>query len=295
MTAEFDHVIVTRFNLPSAGPESVIRRKEGWLRDRMELFERYCMPSVMAQRNQQFEWIIYFDPESPEWLRQRIGEQAEKKIYVPVFRASVDSADLVDDIRRVTGQRGSRLITSSLDNDDALAIDFIERIQAAAPHSGRTAIYLVRGLIKRDRQLYLRPDRHNAFPSVVEDWTAPSTCWSDWHTLLGKHMAVLELHDGPGWLQVIHNSNVSNRVRGRLTSPAGYRTLFPGLLDDVRVPRVVEAAADVVAGRSWRAARDYFRSMVKGVIMLLAGKDGLDRVKDRLAASQSVGRARMRS
>lgn len=279
MGADFDHVILTRFNLPSAGAESVIRAKDGWLRDRVELFERYCLVSVLAQRNQRFEWIIYFDPESPAWLRERITEHAAKNIYVPVFRTSVGPAELAADISRVTGGHRPRLITSSLDNDDALAVDFTERVQAAAPPTGRTAIYLTQGLIKFGSRLYLRQDRHNAFPSVVEDRTAPVTCWADWHNLLGRHMPVLELRNGPGWLQVIHSANVSNRIRGRRTSPSPHLGSFPGQLDDARVPGTAEVAADLLAGRPWRLARDSSRSLVKTTIMRIAGKNGLDRVK----------------
>ncbi len=47
-------------------------RQSGWLEDRVELFERYCLPSVAAQTDRRFSWIIYFDPQSPAWLRQRI-------------------------------------------------------------------------------------------------------------------------------------------------------------------------------------------------------------------------------
>ncbi len=41
-----DHVLLTRFNLPTPGVEGLIRAREGWLQDRIELFELYCAPSV---------------------------------------------------------------------------------------------------------------------------------------------------------------------------------------------------------------------------------------------------------
>ncbi|MCU1424755.1 MAG: hypothetical protein JWM51_1046, partial [Microbacteriaceae bacterium] len=72
MSAEADHVLLTRFNLPSAGVESLIRAQEGWLRTRVELFERYCVPSVLAQTSSSYRWLIYFDPESPQWLKDRV-------------------------------------------------------------------------------------------------------------------------------------------------------------------------------------------------------------------------------
>jgi hypothetical protein len=290
--AEFAHVIVTRFNLPSAGVESLIRAKEGWLRDRVALFERYCLPSVLAQSSQFFNWIIYFDPETPGWLRERIEAHTEKRSYTPVFRTSVSPADLAADIDKITGRYGTRLITSSLDNDDALAVDFVERLQAAALRPGRMAVYLSRGLIKSGRRVYLRVDPTNAFPSVVEDWNSAVTCWADWHNLLGNHMPVLELHGDPGWLQVIHGTNVSNRVRGRLASPGEYTRLFPTLLDDVDTPSTAEELTDLMAGRPWRLARDSGRSLTKAIIMQLVGKDGLDRLKNLAAIGGDTRAAR---
>lgn len=59
------HVFVTRFNLPTPGPESLVRAQEGWLRNRWELFCRYTVPSMRAQTSCDYDWLIYFDPESP--------------------------------------------------------------------------------------------------------------------------------------------------------------------------------------------------------------------------------------
>lgn len=279
MADKVDHVILTRFNLPSQGAESIIRAREGWLRDRIALFELYCLPSVRAQTNQEFHWIIYFDPESPEWLKRRIKDHVGEAAYVPVFRPSVGRADLIADISRVTGAHGTRLITTNLDNDDGLAIDFMERLQAIGQRRERTVVYLTQGLIKSGSRLYLRLDRHNAFGSVIEDWTSPSTCWSDWHTLLGMSMEVLELCDEPGWLQIVHGANVSNRVRGRLVSPSRYARLFPGLLDDVRTPQPMELVIDILVAQPRRLARESGRALAKYVAMRLFGKKGLDKAK----------------
>jgi Putative rhamnosyl transferase len=279
MSSDIDHVLLTRFNLPSEGVESIIRAKEGWLRDRIALFEHYCLPSVLAQTNQDFHWIIYFDPGSPEWLKQLIQSHANQGAYVPIFRPSVSKAELIADIIQVTGGRGARLITTNLDNDDGLAINFVERLQASGPHEERTAVYLSHGLIKSNSRLYLRTDKHNAFGSVVETWASPSTCWADWHTLLGKSMRVIELYDEPGWLQVVHGANVSNRVRGRLVAPSAYTSLFPGLLDDICTPQLLELATDAIIAQPRRLAKESGRALAKAIAMRLLGKKGIDRVK----------------
>jgi hypothetical protein len=280
----FDHVLLTRFNLPTMGFERLVRAKEGWLRERVALFETYCVPSVQAQTSQAFLWLIYFDPESPEWLKHRIQSHVEDKLYTPIFRTSVDEAELLEDIRgRVTGEN-ARLITSNLDNDDALSIDFVERLQQSVPSRGKKVVYLASGLVKSTSHLYLRQDRSNAFCSVACDWASPSSCWSDWHTLLGKNMSSLELYGQPAWLQVVHGLNVSNRVRGRLVSPSKYTRLFPGLLDDVRTPTSLERFTDVSVSRPRRFVRDSGRIVAKSMAMRLLGKDSLDQAKILLAS-----------
>jgi hypothetical protein len=284
MPGEVDHVLLTRFNLPSVGFESIIRAQDGWLKDRIELFERYCIPSVQAQTCQAFHWIAYFDPESPEWLKSRIQSHVDDKLYTPIFRSSVSLTELTEDMLNVTGGKASRLITSNLDNDDALAVDFVARLQKAAPERGRTAIYLARGVIKSKSHLYLRVDKTNAFASVADDWPPSYSCWSDWHTRLGKSMPTLELYGEPAWFQVVHGRNVNNRVRGRLTSPSKYDYLFPGLLDEIQTPNPQEYAIDTFVARPRRFARDSGRTVGKNIALRLLGKDSLDKTKVLLAS-----------
>ena len=89
MTANLDHVLLTRFNLPSKGHESLVRAQENWLKNRVMLFERYCLPSVLAQTCRSFSWIIYFDPESPVWLLDWVRSHEQWGYFNPYFREEV--------------------------------------------------------------------------------------------------------------------------------------------------------------------------------------------------------------
>lgn len=285
MNTTVDHVLLTRFNLPSAGVERTIRAQEGWLRERVQLFERICLPSVRQQTDAGFAWIIYFDPQSPDWLRDWIAHVNADGIFRPIFRASVNDTQLRGDLDAAVGVRQARLLTTNLDNDDGLSRDFVQRAKAAAStfDGGRRALYFSQGLIKKSDELYVRVDRRNAFCSVVESWEHVSSCWADWHNLLDRHMPAVEIGGDPAWLQVIHGHNVSNRVRGRRMSPVRYGSLFPGLLDDVPVPGRAALLLDVVAKSALRGAREAARSGAKRVTLALVGKEGLDRLKVRLA------------
>jgi hypothetical protein len=279
VSARVDHVLLTRFNLPSPGAESLIRAKDGWLRGRLELFESYCLPSVRRQTNQNFHWIMYFDPESPSWLTDRISVLNKDAVFTAIYRAEVSNAELLQDLEAVCGTRGHELITTNLDNDDGLAADFVARVQNAGSDGSRTAIYLASGLVRCGANLYLRTDRTNAFCSVREEWDGARTCWTDWHNLLGRSMKVKEVHGGPAWLQLVHDSNVSNRVRGRRVPAAPYGDVFSGLLVGVSDFSHGEQFRDWALGVPYRSVREAGRSMLKMIALNVLGKDGLDRLK----------------
>lgn len=286
MTSQVDHILLTRFNLPSEGVESTIRARQGWLEGRVGLFEQYCLPSVRAQSAERSHWIIYFDPDSPDWLKSWI-ETRRGNLFKPVFRAQVSADALREDLDAAVPTKSRGLITTNLDNDDGLALDFVARLQALTPQQPRSAVYLSRGLIKSPGGLFLRTDKQNAFCSVRESWDEPLTCWSDWHNRLSLHMPTQIVRGQPAWLQVVHDSNVSNRVRGRMVSPRPYLNNFIGL-EDLAEPSPQHLWADRLGRMPIRTTKYVTRSSARRVAVSLLGKDGVNKVKMRLARERST-------
>jgi hypothetical protein len=287
MTSAINHVLLTRFNLPSAGAERFIRARENWLKQRVALFEKYCVPSVRSQTVADLKWIIYLDPASPDWLKSRMLELSNSGLFAPIYREQVQRSELLADINSVVDTRGKRLVTTNLDNDDGLARNFAERVQVVSAGRTRQVVYVDYGLIIGNQKLYLRRDRRNAFCSVAEPWDAPVTCWSEWHTELEKTMAAVHLRGEPGWLQVIHGDNVSNRIRGRRVSPVGYRASFSGFLDDLPQPSASERAAERLVYGPRRGLRESGRALAKGTIRTVFGRGGVEAVNARWNAVRS--------
>jgi hypothetical protein len=278
--------VLTRFNLPSAGAEQRIRSRDGWLRERVDLFERYCLPSMLGQTEQRFSWIIYFDDDSPQWLKDWALKNAPTGRFVPLFRSDVPRSDLVADIAGTGISHETVLLTTNLDNDDALSVDFIRQAQAAAASTDeRTAIYLTRGLIRGPAGLYIRRDNDNAFCSVVEPIDHAVTCWVDWHNRLSRTMPTRRIGGPPAWLQVVHGSNVSNRTRGRLVSPEPYRHLFADELADVPTQTRAAILQDRVIDVPVRTLRDAGRGAVRRVALGVLGKSGFDRTRSALVVA----------
>jgi len=279
------HVFLTRFNLPSPGVESLIQADESWLVDRMVLFERYTIPSVRAQLGGDIHWIVYVDPQSPTWLLSRLSELQSEGIMVPIERRSVSPEELHGDVRGVVGRPRGPVISSNLDNDDGLATDFVQRLRGIATPQPRSAVYLSHGLIKLGTRVYLRSDPQNAFCAVREDLADLATCWADWHNRLDRLMPRVSVAGPPGWLQVIHGTNVSNRVRGRLISPRSYRSAFPGLLDDVTEPTRTQILRDEFVNAPRRVARDTARGTGRDILVRCLGKERYGELRYAVASA----------
>lgn len=283
MHPPFDHILITRFNVPTLGRESLIRAREGWLRQRVDLFETYCLPSVSHQTIKNFQWLIYFDPESPPWLKDWVRQHESRHSFIPLFRESISRRELVSDLHSLIDETSEVLVTTNLDNDDALATDFIARVQHAIHGASRTAIYLEHGVILQDENLYLRRDNTNAFCSVAESWDKPVTAWADWHNRLGRSMPVTVVDGPPAWLQVIHDSNVSNVVHGTLSRPRLFNSRFPHVLAGLPEPRTHVLLGDAILWRPIRGTKAVMRQLAKTIAIQLFGRDGFDRLKNRVA------------
>lgn len=214
------HVVLTRFNCRFGADWTKTAVDPAWLAPRFDLFERYCLPSVLAQQCQAFLWLIFFDAETPEPFASRAAALAHGNIR-PQFVGTLTGELIRTAIRKQIADNQTHVITTRLDNDDGLASDFIGRVQAAfVPRDHKEYLNVTEGFILSDRRLYRWRHPHNAFVSLVEPTAGPiEGVWTVPHTQIARHAPVRQIAGGPGWLQVIHGANVSNKVRGKRSSP----------------------------------------------------------------------------
>ncbi len=89
MAALFNHYLITRFNLKTAN-WAVTKNKEAllteaWMNHRLWLFENFCLPSVAAQVNKDFEWLIYFDLSTPDQYKVQIDKLTAPYDFIHIF------------------------------------------------------------------------------------------------------------------------------------------------------------------------------------------------------------------
>lgn len=226
------HVILTRFNLATPGREESIRNRPGWLSRRFELFETHCLPSIQAQKCQDFTWIIYFDKDTPPDFKERIEQLRSQYPFEAFYTGLFPSDGWHNSVKQVLEARAITpqwLLTTRLDNDDALANDYTSRVKIAARHGGleAKALNFKFGCIISGQRVYKITHESNAFFSLLEPYdsdfvTAPAIQ----HMQLADHARVEQIEGDAGWLQIVHGENVSNKVRGLRISPGSVQDVF---------------------------------------------------------------------
>lgn len=223
--ASFDHILLTRFNARwSARTASHPGTDPAWLGPRFDLFEKFCLPSVNGQSNQRFKWIVLLDTATPSVFKERIW--AHSRMFPNLIPVFIDFAfpeghcpdALKEIVRRHVSGRPSHLITTRLDNDDAVCKQYIDIIQSRFHGQHLRAINFVLGYQLFEGNLYIDFSIGNHFITLIEDFDPES-----FHTVFGRHHGKLDelapvdkILAKPAWLEVVHGRNKANSCRGGL-------------------------------------------------------------------------------
>jgi hypothetical protein len=220
----FQHFLLTRFNVRVNYHKSKpgIGLNRDWLEHRFELFDRYCFPSVQGQSNLNFKWLVFFDRETPEDFQHKIKEYTKWNNFIPVYidyRNYLGNRFVQPTILNYIERKTRYLITSRIDNDDAIALNFIEIIQNNFRYQDFEFLNFPNGYVLAKQKLYSRTYLSNPFISLVESIHPETvdgfkTIYCGNHYDLSSVGTIKQIQAMPTWLQVIHENNVTNRVRG---------------------------------------------------------------------------------
>jgi hypothetical protein len=188
------------------------------------LFENVLLPGVRAQTDPDFTLLLLMGEDIPEpWRSRIVGAISDVPLIKPVFRpAGLVHRDLYRDLFLAERDAAAGLVAEfRIDDDDALAHDFVERLRKAEPllaslvnDHGRAAIDFQKGLL-----MDMRQGRIDYRPVVVPGW-APALamiqragagkCVMDiMHHKMWLHMPTLTFQDSPMFLRGSHETNDS--------------------------------------------------------------------------------------
>ncbi|MGA9120175.1 MAG: glycosyltransferase [Bacteroidota bacterium] len=213
---KFAHFILTVFNVRlSHGGET--SPDSAWLEHRFRLFEEFCYPSVRAQTTSDFTWLAFFDTSTPPEYKDRIAQLAKWKPFVPCFVSEVMSVESFAGMKKSllfprVSPGTTHLISTNLDNDDALHARYVETVQKEFSGQDFEFVNFTNGYVfDRERErLYLRSHHSNPFASLLERLENSKTVWCAPHPEFSRIGPVRQVETEPMWFQVVHGRNVSN-------------------------------------------------------------------------------------
>jgi hypothetical protein len=229
--ADVKQFAITFFNLKlwkeDKGHNST--RTESWLEGRFRLFEKYCLPSMQKQTLQDFIWLCLFDKDTPEKYLKKIQKYKEcSRQFTPVFLSEEQANDKEHSLHQAVQQylNGDEkfIITTNVDNDDAIRCDMLKRVretiesQIQKDISAATGLYnciyglqyfVSNGMIIR--MMY----PHNHFQTLCETPENFKTIKGFPHTSVRKMFVNHDITDNgkPYWMEIVHEHNVNNGYR----------------------------------------------------------------------------------
>jgi hypothetical protein len=171
-----------------------LRFEEQWLRERLELFKLFTLPSVENQTNQKFRWVGIAHPNSPTWFIDELAAVSRMELQLHEWDVAADEGGHT---------------TVNLDTDDALARNFVAEARKIK-FEGETIF--PRGMRYRPRtDCWVGTWSANAHFNVVQH---PELTVLDFsHGMYDQiEKQIIEVRH-PMWLEVIHERNISNRIR----------------------------------------------------------------------------------
>ena len=217
----FKHYIITRFNL-KAKEWTVTKNQtkvldDNWLKNRFQLFEKYCLASLVAQNNKNFEWVIFFDKETPQFFKDKIEVYKQQlPNLVPFFVENMELF-LPTIQEHIKNNNQKYVITTRLDNDDCVSKFFVEEIQKNFNKQEYEALDFIDGYslqISPDFKLGKKRHLYNPFISLVEKNQNPKSVWSRSHTSWKRETRIKRILDKRIWMVIIHQENKVNEFDG---------------------------------------------------------------------------------
>jgi|GEM_PF-4852046 len=212
MKKKFKHLILTRFNY---------KEDYEYLDERIKLFNKYTLPNVKNQTNQDFEWIFFSDKE--------LDINFENKFFVTLSKYKQYKKELE--------QEYEYLIETRLDNDDVISLNFVNKIQSYFKEfidyqdnfviEPRGYRYDFRNDTFYEDKLY-NMSFSSPFLSLVSKLGSDKYVFDFVHGQMCKEYPTYFIQERE-WVQMIHSSNkLMNKVSEEVIASRGIKCKEPG-------------------------------------------------------------------
>ncbi len=135
---------------------------------------------------------------------------------------------VIETVNKFLEKNVTHIITSRLDNDDAIHINYVNKIQSFFNYQNFCIVDIINGYLLRiepKKELaILMGDHNNAFISLIEAADSIKTIHLKKHKEWASEKSRINIEDKL-WLQIIHNLNISNTIRERCIYTNRYEIL----------------------------------------------------------------------
>jgi len=224
------------------------------LEERFRLFETLCLPSVIGQTDQDFQLHIVIGECFPQIYLERLLKLTEPlpNVGVAAYPPARHRKQMIQVMNQARIDRDAPCLQFRLDDDDAIAVDFIARLKQAAQEAEpiwrrypMTTIDFNRGYTYRADAtgLAIAPDREAYWAlalGVVVPAGSAKTIMHYRHHNLWKETPTLTFPDGDMYLRG-HNGFNDSRLKGR-GKPITHIPVTPDEADHLKTRFNVENA-----------------------------------------------------
>lgn len=255
-------VLLTRFNIRTPGVGYTEDQSPQWLEERIELFAKYCVPSVAAQSEEDFGWLIFCDENTAPEDLDRI-RSFDHRICIVLFASRVGPSRAKERSPKTSnpshGNPGAEVVLSTssmaryirpevgvvvstrLDNDDALHCHALQRVRRLVGRFLETGhdrwlhnpMFGYRLAIKDERAFAVAMPNSpflTLFERISKD-VRPIGALSGHHSHMHERYPTFHDVSTRWWLQILHGGNVSNQIR-----PMDIEVPMASLGEDFNIP-----------------------------------------------------------
>jgi hypothetical protein len=205
-----------------------------WLEKRFLLFEMYCLPSMRAQTEQGFSWLLLYDREIDDrWVRKLHEYQEEWSAVIPTPMSEPWSPQALHRVlQNHLPDSASKLMTSLLDSDDMVSTDYTARLRQGLAGTTRGGLVFDWGFNMSDGKVFWQPLLRGPFATVVAPISKSGpleTAWDAEHEYLDDLVPMKHAGRPSAWVQLVHGGNLANRTRGIRMPRKVLSARFPAL------------------------------------------------------------------
>ena len=191
-------------------------------RERIEMFRKLCLPSMLNQRVRPHAWFVAFNQARSPDIDDVLAELHQFPWIVPFFPEDGEkwqSTELPTMLREQAQKIGKEFVcTIRFDTDDTLHPSFFAALDGAVglgrekglPEGDRICFNLMHGLLRTRNRVQVRLSPTNQFLAVFEPAKTARGPHDGGHNFISQKMPVIEVvTQFPLWIYNLHEGSIS--------------------------------------------------------------------------------------